>query len=148
MSDEVTISRDLLARYHAEAVSALPEDEVEKFRIRLGANLFAPFVESLGEEPLPLSEVKERLERYLLDELHMADSAVVKTEGDELTVEIRGCHICHGNDLLRARGRQGVCPFAPGMNRALAKALGGSARLQGVDKAKGVTGECNIKYSV
>ena len=148
MPDQPMISRDLLAKYHADAVCALPEENVEKFRVRLGANLFQPFVDSLGEESLPLPELKERLERYLLDELHMADSAVVKTEGEELTVEIRGCHLCFGNDLLRERGREGCCPFAPGMNRALAKALGGSARLQGVDKAKGVTGECDIRYEV
>jgi hypothetical protein len=61
---------------------------------------------------------------------------------------MRGCHLCFGNDLLRAQGKKGCCPFAPGINRALAKATGGSARLQGVEKPTGKTGECTIRYQI
>lgn len=142
------VSRDFLAKYHADLICALPEDEVEKVRIRLGGNLLQPFVDSLGGQSLTPEELAPRLERYLRDELQMADHAKVEVEGNQLSVEIKGCHLCHGNDLLRARGRQGCCPFAPGVNRALSKTLGASSRLEGVDKSSGRTGECVMRYTV
>jgi hypothetical protein len=142
-----TAPRNLLARYHADLICALPEEEVEKVRIRLGANLLQPFIDSLDGTPLSAPEVKQRLEAYLRDELGMADYIKVTAEGKEVSVEIKGCHLCFGNDLLRARGKQGCCPFAPGINRALSRALQGGSRLQGVAKAPGKTGECVIKYS-
>jgi hypothetical protein len=150
MTDEVgpRIPRDFLAQYHAEVVCTLPEEEVEKFRVRLGANLFQPFTDSLGDEALTLPELKDRLEAYLRDELKMADFAEVTVEGGELSVEIKGCHLCFGNDRLRAKGMKGCCPFAPGINRAISRALNQSGRLQGVDKPSGKTGECVIRYQV
>jgi hypothetical protein len=142
------IPRDFLTQYHAEVVCSMPEEEVEKFRVRLGANLLQPFIDNLGEEPLSLPELKERLETYLRDELQMADFAEVTASGGELAVEIKGCHLCFGNDLLRDKGKKGCCPFAPGINRAISRALNQSGRLQGVDKTPGVTGECVIRYQV
>lgn len=142
-----TVSRDLLARYHADLICALPEEEVEKVRIRVGGNLLQPFVDRLGDTPLTAPEVKERLEVYLRDELQMADYVKLTAEGNDVTVEIKGCHLCHGNDLLRARGRQGFCPFAPGINRALSRALQGGSRLEALTKTPGVTGECVLRYT-
>ncbi len=141
------VARDLLARYHADLVCALPEEEMEKVRIRLGGNLLQPFIDGLGDTPLTAPEVKARLETYLRDELQMADYVNLTAEGNEVAIEIKGCHLCHGNDLLRARGRQGFCPFAPGINRALGRALQGGSRLEGVTKPSGVTGECVLRYS-
>jgi len=140
--------RDFLAKYHADLICALPEGEVEKLRIRLGANLLQPFVESLDGQVLTPEELKPRLERYLRDELQMADHAEVQVQGNLLSVEIKGCHLCYGNDLLRARGRDGCCPFAPGINRAVSKALHAGSRLEGVAKTPGKTGECVMRYTV
>ncbi len=142
------VSRDFLAKYHADLICALAEDEVEKVRIRLGGNLLQPFVDSLDGQALTPEQLKPRLERYLRDELQMADYAKVEVQGNQLSVEIKGCHLCHGNDLLRARGRQGCCPFAPGINRALSKALGAGSHLESVAKSPDKTGECVMRYTV
>ncbi|HEY3397315.1 MAG TPA: hypothetical protein VGM19_06585 [Armatimonadota bacterium] len=141
------MARDYLARYHESVVCALPADEVEKFRIKLGGNLLQPFIDQLGGEKLTREELSDRLAGYLRDELGMAESVEVRAEGDEIAVDIRGCHLCFGNDRLRAREMKGCCPFAPGVNRALSKALGGGAHLEGVSKPSGQTGECIIKYT-
>ena len=142
------IPRDFLAQYHAAVVSTLPEEDAEKIRIRLGANLLQPFIDGLGEAALPLPELKTRLEAYLRDELQMADFAEVTVQDNQLAVEIKGCHLCFGNDVLRAKGKKGFCPFAPGINRAVSKALNQSGHLQGVDKPSGLTGECVIRFQV
>jgi hypothetical protein len=142
-----TVSRGFLAKYHADLICALPEGEVEKVRIKLGGALLEPFIESLGGQPLEHAQVKPRLEAYLRDELGMADYVNVTVAGHEVSVEMSGCHLCHGNDLLRRRGKVGCCPFAPGINRALSRALKGGSRLEGVTKPTGKTGECVIKYT-
>ncbi len=141
------MARDYFAQYHADLISVLPEEEVEKVRIKLGGALLQPFIESLGGQALEAAEVKPRLEAYLRDQLGMADYAEMTVEGNEVSLEIKGCHLCHGNDLLRQRGKSGFCPFAPGVNRALSRALKGGCRLEGVTKPTGKTGECVIKYS-
>ena len=140
--------RELLARYHAELVSLIPAEERDKYRVRLGAGLVEPFLDSLGGQALTAEELKPRLEAYLRDELQMADSAQIMLEGDKLQVEIRGCHLCFGNDRLRAKGQQGFCPYAPGLNRAVSKALQQGTQLQGVDKSTGVVGECTLQYEI
>ena len=141
-----TAPRDFLAQYHADVIAALPEDQVEKFRLRLGANLLQPFVDSLPGQTLPPEDLKARLEVYLRGELQMAESVEMQVQGDEVTVEMRGCHLCFGNDRLRAQGKAPLCPFAPGINRALSKAVQGGTRLEGVEKPTGKTGECLIRY--
>lgn len=141
------VSRAFLAKYHADLICALPEEDVEKVRIKLGGALLEPFIESLGGQALDHAQVKPRLEAYLRDQLGMADYVNVTVEGNEVSVEMSGCHLCHGNDLLRQRGKSGCCPFAPGINRALSRALQGGSRLEGVDKPTGKTGECVIKYT-
>ena len=147
-SGSTQMPRDFLSAYHSAMVSTLPEQEVEKFRIRLGARLLQPFIDSLDGTQLPLPELKAKLETYLRDELQMAESATVTEENGKLFVDIKGCHLCFGNDRLRAQGKPGFCPFAPGINRAVSKALGQPGRLEGVDKSPGVTGECTIRYQV
>ena len=142
-----TVSRDYFAQYHADLISALPEEEAEKVRIKLGGALLQPFIDSLGGQPLDHAQVKPRLEAYLRDELEMADYVDVRVEGNEVAVEFKGCHLCHGNDLLRQRGKSGFCPFAPGVNRALSRGLRGGSRLESLTKPTGKTGECVIKYS-
>ena len=145
--EQASVSRAYLAKYHADLICALPEEDVEKVRVKLGGALLQPFIDSLDGQPLDHAQVKPRLEAYLRDELAMADGVQVTVEGNEVTVEMSGCHLCHGNDLLRQRGKQGCCPFAPGINRALSRALKGGSRLEGVSKPTGKTGECVIKYT-
>ncbi len=145
--EEATVSRSFFAKYHADLICSLPEEEVAKARVKLGGALMQPFIDSLEGQPLDHPQVKPRLEAYLRDELEMADYVGVTVEGKEVSVELKGCHLCHGNDVLRQRGKQGCCPFAPGINRALSRALQGGSRLEGVTKASGKTGECVIKYT-
>ena len=145
--EQATVSRALLAKYHAALITALPEGEVAKVRLKLGGALLEPFIESLGDQPLDHAQVKPRLEAYLREELQMADRVNVTVEGNEVSVEMSGCHLCHGNDLLRRQGKQPCCPFAPGINRALSRALKGGSRVEGVSKPSGVLGECVIKYT-
>ena len=141
------VPRNLLARYHAALIGSLSESELAKVRVKLGGGLLEPFIEGLGDQPLDGAELKSRLEAYLREDLQMAPRVSVTMAGPEVEVEVSGCHLCHGNDLLRSQGKLPCCPFAPGINRALSRALQGGSRLEGVSKPTGVTGECVIKYT-
>ena len=77
----------------------------------------------------------------------LAEQVEVSLEDDKISVAMQGCHLCWGNDLLRAKGLQGFCPFAPGINRAVSKSLKGGSRLEGVKKSAEVTGTCRIDFT-
>ena len=143
------VSKDLFSRYHAAVVRAVGDDPdaLLKFRARLGAGLLEDFVAGLDREKLSDEDISARLRDYLVNDLQVADEAQVTVEGDAVSLAMKGCHICSGNDLQRQRGLPVLCPIAPGVNRALAKSCGGSCSLGTVDKP-GPVGECVIHYSV
>lgn len=142
------VPQELLARYHAELISLLPESEREKYRVKLGAALLQPFIDRFSGQQLTPEQLQPLLEAFLRDELQITDAARVILDGEELHVEISGCHLCHGNELLRGRGGHGFCPYAPGVNRAVSRTLGRGSQLQEVDKSAGVVGQCALRYRI
>jgi hypothetical protein len=144
-----TVPRDTFARYHAAVVRAVGSDpdELMKFRAKLGAGLLEDFVASLDRGKLSDEEIATRLHDYLVDDLKIADEAELTIEGNTVTLAMKGCHICFGNDLQRLRSLPVLCPIAPGVNRVLAKSCGGSCALGTVDKP-GPVGQCTINYTL
>ena len=139
------MNRELFKKYHYAVVKA-NQDGVEKLKARIGSEWAGDFKEKAGS--LEGSEEFCRgLEDFLEKDLCLCDTAEAQASEGELTVSIKGCHICHGNEELRSRQLKAMCPVIPTGLQSLAKVHGKKATLAGVDKT-GVVGECTIRYTL
>lgn len=136
------VDREFLKRYHRAVVKAA--GETEKFKARIGSEWADEFRESAGAVS-DEEEFSRRFEDYLQNRLRFSESVKVNREGDSLRLEVRGCHICHGNEELRKEGQPTLCPIVPTGLFSISRVAGRKASLQQVRK-HGVVGECEIEY--
>lgn len=139
------IEREFFKRYHRAVVKANAKD-IEKIKARIGSEWAEEFRAITGRE-LQGEEFNRALEDYLVNELRFCEEARVKGEGDGLSIEVKGCHICHGNELLKAEGQPALCPIVPTGLFSVSRVAGRKANLREVRK-RGVVGECEICYEV
>jgi hypothetical protein len=139
------MDREFFKRYHRAVVKASARD-VEKLKSRIGSEFAEEFRARTGTK-LEGEEFNRALEDYLLNELRFCDQVAVKGEGDDLSIEVKGCHICHGNELLKAEGGPALCPMVPTGLFSISRVSDRRASLREVRK-NGVVGECEICYKV
>lgn len=139
------IEREFFKRYHRAVVKANAR-EVEKIKARIGSEWAEEFRARAGRE-LQGEDFNQALEDYLVNELRFCEEARVIGDGDDLSIEVKGCHICHGNELLKAEGQPALCPIVPTGLFSISRVAGRKASLREVRK-NGVVGECEICYAV
>jgi len=139
------MDREFFKKYHSAVVRSNAKD-VEKLKARIGSQWAEEFRRNTGTK-LEGDEFKRALEDYLLKELRFCDHVVVKGEDDDLSIEVKGCHICHANEALKNEGEPALCPIVPTGLFSISRVGGRKASLDEVCK-NGVVGECEINYKL
>lgn len=142
-SADERMDRRLLEKYHCALVRS-HQEKLEQLKARIGASWAEEMKDKVGGLP-DAEDFSRALEEYLLGELCLCGSADAKVTADEVSVDIRGCHICHANEELRREGRKAMCPVIPAVMQSISKVHGRKAELEGVEKT-GTVGECTIRY--
>jgi len=139
------VGRDFFKKYHRAVVKAVGSD-TEKVKARIGSQWAEEFRERAGTISGE-DEFASAFQDYLQNELRFCEGVKVNRDGDSLELEVRGCHICHGNEELRREGQPTLCPIVPTGLFSISRVAGRKAALQEVRK-QGVVGECEIIYKV
>lgn len=139
------MDREFFKRYHHAVVKANAKD-VEKLKAKIGSEWAEEFRRKTGTK-LEGEDFNKALEDYLLNDLHFCDQVKVDGNGEDLNIEVKGCHICHGNEMLKAEGEPALCPIVPTGLFSISRVSDRKASLQEVRK-HGIVGECEICYKV
>lgn len=138
--------RDFFAAYHAAVFSALDKDDIPRVNAMVGSILASTWLKTLERSPANEDEFKESLEGSMTKELKFSDTAELSFGPDgAAALEVTGCVLCHGNDLLRSKGASGVCPVSQFVKSAMGRSLKKDVELAGVEKP-GPVGECRLNY--
>ncbi|RJP31521.1 MAG: hypothetical protein C4536_07900 [Actinobacteria bacterium] len=140
------MDREFFKRYHRAVVKA-NANNVEKLKARIGSEWAEEFRRRSTGARLEGEEFNQALEDYLANELRFCDQVDVNGDGEEISIEVKGCHICHGNELLKAEGEPALCPIVPTGLFSISRVAGHRASLEEVRK-NGVVGECEICYKL
>jgi putative intracellular protease/amidase len=136
---------EFFKKYHVAVVKANSK-QVEKLKSRIGSEWAEDFREMAQSLPEG-TEFDRALEEYLNNQLRFADRVKVEGSPHELNVEVKGCRICHGNEVLKAQGEPALCPLVPMGLFSISRVAGRKATLDEVRK-NGVVGECRICYKM
>ena len=139
------MDREFFKKYHRAVVKSNARD-VEKLKSRIGSEWANEFRAKTGSK-LQGEEFNRALEDYLGNELRFCSDVKVKGEGDDLSIAVAGCHICHGNEVLKSEGEPALCPIVPTGLFSISRVSDRKASLEGVRK-NGVVGECEICYKI
>ncbi len=139
------VDREFFKKYH-RAVTKSVSGGLEKVKSRMGSQWADEFRARAGGK-LQGEIFQRALEDYLQNELRFCDQVKVQGNGEDLSIEVKGCHICHGNEELRREGEPALCPIVPTGLFSISRVAGRKATLQEVRK-HGVVGECEIRYGV
>jgi hypothetical protein len=139
------MDREFFKKYHHAVVKANAKN-VEKLKAKIGSEWADEFRTKTGTK-LEGKEFDRALEEYLSNELRFCDRVKVTSEGEDLGIEVRGCHICHGNEVLKGEGEPALCPIVPTGLFSISRVSDRKASLQEVRK-NGIVGECDICYKV
>jgi hypothetical protein len=139
------VEREFFNKYHRAVVKA-NSGEVEKLKSKIGSEWAKEFREKVDGN-LEGDEFNQALEDYLINDLRFCEEANVKGDGDDLSIDVKGCHICHGNDVLKKEGEPALCPIVPTGLFSISRVGKRKASLDEVRK-NGVVGECEICYKL
>lgn len=141
----MTVSLKFFKQYHSAMIKALGED-AKKVNAKVGsiiADSWANNVEKFNNN----SEFADSFENYLRDQLEFAEYVKIDCDEKNYVLDIKGCAICHGNEILRKEGIPTACPIIQAAKYAAVKKLGKDVITKGVDKT-GIVGECTIKFEL
>ncbi|MBU4491951.1 MAG: hypothetical protein KKD69_05760 [Euryarchaeota archaeon] len=139
----MTACPNFLKQYHAAMIKALGED-AKKINAKVGSIMAYSWADTAGKIN-NAAEFAQSFENYLKDVLEFADHVKVNCDDKNYTLDVKGCIICHGNEILRKEGVATACPIVQAAKYAAVKKLGKNLITKGVDKP-GIVGECTIKY--
>lgn len=134
-----------IKKYHKAFVMA-NKDRLENVKPKIASQWIKEWLEGLGGKVTDPEEFRQKFEEFLTEELGFADTTKVTLDGDELTIDVSGCTICHGNEMLRQAGEPTLCPILSAGLMAISRVLGKHASLLVVDKEGKPVGNCQIKY--
>ncbi|HEX7628581.1 MAG TPA: hypothetical protein VF354_06660, partial [Candidatus Methanoperedens sp.] len=92
-------------------------------------------------------EFAKSFEDYLKNELEFAKHVKINCDEKNYILDIKGCAICHGNEILRREGMATACPIVQAAKYAAVKKIRKNVITKGVDKP-GTVGECTIKFEL
>ena len=145
IGDYMTTSLNFFKQYHSTVIKALGED-AKKVNAKVGS-LFADNWAANAGDFKDNSEFAKSFEDYLKNQLEFAKHVKVNCDDKNYTLEIKGCAICHGNDILRKEGLATACPIVQAAKYAAVKKIGRNVITKGIDKP-GIVGECFIKFEL
>jgi hypothetical protein len=140
-------AEEFFKKYHV-AVARANMSQLDKVKPKIASEWINEWMTEVGDSITDEEEFRAKFEEFLTDGLGFADESKVKVTGDELTVDIGGCIICPGNDILKKAGEEALCPITPTGMMAISRVLGKKATLEGVDKEGKPVGWCQIKYKL
>lgn len=138
------VDREFIKKYHRAVVKSV-SGELEKVKARMGSEWAEEFRRKAGTG-LEGEDFRRALEDFLREDLRFSEQVKVNGNGDGLKIEVKGCHICHGNEELRREGAPTLCPIIPTGLFSISRVGGRKASLREVRKDSGVVGECEIYY--
>jgi len=141
----MTTSLNFFKQYHSTVIKALGED-AKKVNAKVGS-LFADNWAANTGDFKDNNEFANSFEDYLKNQLEFAKHVKVNCDEKNYTLDIKGCAICHGNEILRKEGMATACPIVQAAKYAAVKKIGRNVITKGVDKP-GIVGECVIKFEL
>lgn len=141
----ITASQNFLKLYHSSMIKALGED-AKKVNAKVGSIFADNWADRAGEIENN-TEFAKSFGDYLRNQLEFAEHVKVNCDGKNYTLDIKGCAICHGNEILRKEGIATACPIVQAAKYAAVKKMGKNVITKGVDKP-GIVGECTIKFEL
>ncbi|HEY9245333.1 MAG TPA: hypothetical protein VIO11_00655 [Candidatus Methanoperedens sp.] len=139
------MTASFIKQYHSAVIKALGED-AKKVNAKVGSIIADSWADRAG----PInnnSEFAKSFEDYLKNQLEFADSVKITCNEKDYTLDIKGCVICHGNEILRKEGLSPACPITQAAKYAAVKKIKKNVITKGVDKP-GIVGECLIKFEL
>jgi hypothetical protein len=141
----MTTSLNFFKQYHSTVIKALGED-AKKVNARVGSIFADNWADKAGNLK-DNNEFAKSFENYLKNELEFARHVKINCDEKNYTLDIKGCVICHGNEILRKEGMATACPIVQAAKYAAVKKIGRNVITKGVDKP-GTVGECLIKFEL
>ncbi len=141
----IMISLNFFKQYHSTVIKALGED-AKKVNAKVGSIFADNWADNTGNFNNS-TEFAQSFENYLKNQLEFADEVRVNCDDKNYTLEIKGCAICHGNEILRKQGIPAACPIMQAAKYAAVKKIGRNVVTKGVEKP-GVVGECIIRFEL
>lgn len=139
----MTKSAKFLKQYHSATIKALGED-AKKVNAKVGSIFADNWAEKAGDMK-DNDEFANSFEDYLKNYLEFAEYVKINCDEKNYILDIKGCAICHGNEILRKEGIATACPIVQAAKYAAVKKIGRNVITKGVDKS-GTVGECTIKF--
>ena len=141
----MTTSLNFFKQYHSTVIKALGED-AKKVNAKVGS-IFADNWAANAGDFKDNNEFAKSFEDYLKNQLEFAKHVKVYCDEKNYSLEIKGCSICHGNEILRKDGMATACPIVQAAKYAAVKKIGRNVITKGVEKP-GVVGECVLKFEL
>ena len=141
----MTASLNFFKQYHSTVIKALGDD-AKKVNAKIGsimADNWADKAEMINSN----AEFAKSFENYLKNQLEFAKQVKVDCDDKNYTLAIKGCAICHGNEMLRKEGVATACPIMQAAKYAAVRKLGKDVITKGVEKP-GPVGECVIRFEL
>ncbi len=142
----MTVSLNFFKQYHSNIVKALGKD-AKKVNAKVGSIMADKWLVSEHADLQDPKNFKDEFENYLLNELEFAKEVDVDMQSNDLNITVKGCAICHGNEILRQEGMETACPIVQTSKYAVVKGLKKNVTMKGVDKP-GVVGDCIIRFEL
>jgi hypothetical protein len=140
-------AEEFIKRYHV-AVARATKGQLDKIKPRIASEWVNEWMAEVGDSISDEEEFRAKFEEFLTDGLGFADDSKVTLAGDELVIDVGGCAICPGNDILKKAGEEALCPITPTGLMAISRVMGKKATLQGVNKEGKPVGYCQIRYEL
>jgi len=141
----MTTSLNFFKQYHSTVIKALGGD-AKKVNAKVGSIMADKWADSAGTFSSSAG-FAESFGDYLQNKLEFAKSVKVSCDDRNYTLDIKGCAICHGNEILRQEGMATACPIAQAAKYAAVRKIGRNVVTKGIDKT-GVVGECTMRFEL
>ena len=141
----MTTSLNFFKQYHSTVIKALGDD-AKKVNAKVGSIMADNWAEKAGTINNN-AEFAKSFENYLKNQLEFAKHVKVNCDDKNYTLEIEGCVICHGNEILRKEGVATACPIMQAAKYAAVRKLGKDVITKGVEKP-GPVGECIMRFEL
>ncbi len=141
----MTTSLNFFKQYHASVIKALGED-AKKVNAKVGSIMADKWADNVGKFNSN-AEFAQSFGDYLKNQLEFAKQVKVDCDEKNYSLDIKGCAICHGNEILRKEGMATACPIVQAAKYAAVKKIGKNVITKGVEKP-GVVGECTIRFEL
>lgn len=138
---------EFIKKYHV-AVARASKGRLDKVKPRIASEWVGEWMDEVDGSIADEQEFAPRFEQLLTEGLGLADDSKVSMVGDELVIDVGGCMICPGNDILKKAGEEALCPMTPTGLMAISRVMGKKATLEGVYKEGKPIGYYEIKYKL